>query len=138
MTGLVTTYHAGFVNAPNIKEAIRSFEEDGMPYVIVMQHDIPMVGTFVDEKDLTQKGEVNVKEIDEVESAYSTFSDPRNITKDMTYDDFMDWLDLSRSEQDIVSAIVAFEKVGLKEHVKIMKQYLKDNYGDKKEDEEET
>lgn len=71
---------------------------------------------------------------------YEKLTQPSTLVEDMTYNEFMDWLELSDCKEDIQSAIEAFEVDGLTEHVKIMKIYLKDKYGDEEEndDQEET
>lgn len=67
------------------------------------------------------------------EKFYKGLSDPRNIIKDMTYDDFIDWLDLAETEEDLLYAKDAFKaEEGLEEYVKIIESQIKHRYGEKK------
>tara|TARA_R100000541_G_scaffold57994_1_gene68622 strand:+ start:179 stop:607 length:429 start_codon:yes stop_codon:yes gene_type:complete len=76
--------------------------------------------------------------VDNVEF-YEKLTQPSVLTDEMSYDDFLDWLELG-TEDDVKSAMEAFIKDGLDEHVKIMKLHLKMKYGkkeNKKDDDKE-
>lgn len=68
---------------------------------------------------------------------YEDISDPYNLTKNMTYDEFHDWLGLG-TEEDVVAALERFREDGrVKEHVKMIEGYLRMKYGWKEENDEE-
>jgi len=117
-TGLDTNYFVGYVSASNLEEAIRSYEEDNMPWVTV----------------IAEAKEIDV--VKDIKKEYTDTINPREIVKDMNYDDFMDWLSISEGRDYIESAIKAFSKEGddLLDYVLIMKQFLKDKYGDRSEE----
>lgn len=60
---------------------------------------------------------------------YDALTDPHNIVKGMSYDDFIDWLNLSSEREDIVKAIARFKEAGdLEDHIKVMELHLKLKY----------
>lgn len=72
------------------------------------------------------------------EKFYQKLSDPKNIVKGMTYDDFSNWLDLALSKEDLLEARTAFEEVGgLEEYIKVIDAHIKVKYDDKEDNEEE-
>lgn len=72
------------------------------------------------------------------EKFYQKLSDPRNIVKDMTYDDFSDWLDLALSKEDLLEAREAFVEAGdLEEYIKVIDAHIKVKYDDKEDNSEE-
>jgi hypothetical protein len=120
-TGIETNYLVGYVVAPNIEEAIRVYEEDGMPWVTVEVD----VGLDVELVDLLK----DLKEKAKAESGIN----PREVIGSTDYDSFMDWLEAFETREEIESLIEEYTKEGeyLAPWVQVMKQFLKDNYGDK-------
>jgi hypothetical protein len=120
-TGIETNYLVGYVVAPNIEEAIRVYEEDGMPWVTVEVD----VGLDVELVDLLK----DLKEKEKPESR----GNPREVMGSMDYDSFMDCLESLGSKEEIETLIEEYTKEGesMAPWVKVMKQFLKDNYGDK-------
>lgn len=55
--------------------------------------------------------------------AYENIILPTELVKDMTYNDFIDWLELLTKE-DIIQAIKVFERYKLNNHVKVMRIYV--------------
>lgn len=55
--------------------------------------------------------------------AYNNIIIPTELVKNMTYDDFIDWLELG-TKQDIIETIKIFERYNLNTHIKIMKIHL--------------
>lgn len=60
------------------------------------------------------------KSIDQI---YLEIKRPRNLVKDMSFDDFCDWCDKGTRE-DLEAALVEFEKDNLPEHCRIIKYKL--------------
>lgn len=117
-TGLLTTYELGFIEAESLVEAIRVCEEEGLPFITV--------SPFED----NSKGVIYKREED-LNAAYQNISSPSKLVEGMTFDDFMDWLELARNREDVLSAIKAFEREeGMENYIKVMRQYLKDNFND--------
>ena len=58
-----------------------------------------------------------------INDAYLGLIDPCEVVKGMSYDEFIDWLELG-TKDDILQAIKVFEEKKLVEHVKIMNIYL--------------
>lgn len=68
---------------------------------------------------------------------YKKLTDPHNIVKDMTFDEFMDWLELAIGIEDLEAAREEFIKAGdLEEYVKVINTHIKIKYGE--EDQEEN
>jgi hypothetical protein len=57
--------------------------------------------------------------IRKLELAYLEIAEPENLVRNMSYDEFVDWAELGTKE-DIECAIKEFNKVGLKDHVRVM------------------
>ena len=62
--------------------------------------------------------------ITNIVDAYDNIIIPTELVKNMSYDDFIDWLELG-SKQDIEAAIKVFERYNLTGYVEIMKIHLK-------------
>jgi len=58
--------------------------------------------------------------MDDLNKAYEEIIEPKNLIKNMNYDEFVDWAEIGTKE-DIECAIRVFQAWGLKDHVKIMK-----------------
>jgi hypothetical protein len=117
-TGLETEYFVGYVVASTIEEAIRVYEEDCTPWVTV-------------EVDLEFESIA-----DTIKSSTGAPINPKGSIKGLSYDSFMDCLEAFDSREEIESLIEEYTKEGesMAPWIKVMKQFLKDNYGD--EDEE--
>ncbi len=87
---------------------------------------------------LTGNWFTNPQAVQDHNAFYEKLTQPSVLVKDMTYNEFLDWLELADCKEDIESAIEAFTVDGLTEHVKVMKIHLKLKYGDnEKEDDQE-
>lgn len=66
------------------------------------------------------------KEIDKLDEAYQDLIKPESLVKDMSYDEFMEWLELGTKE-DIQAALKRFEETesGMQHHCEIMRIKLK-------------
>jgi len=63
-------------------------------------------------------------EVAKLEKAYKEIIKPSNLVNGMTYDEFLDWVEIGTIDE-IECAIKAFEKDDLQEHIKIMKITVK-------------
>lgn len=107
---------AHYIRAVNLEQAVSALAGMNMPWLRVN-------GNWY----MNEQTAVNHNEF------YEKLSKPSVLTEDMSFDEFLDWLDLG-TESDVRAAIAAFEKDGLTEHVKVMKVHLKLKYGNKKKD----
>ncbi len=71
--------------------------------------------------------ELNNEWNESLDQMFLELKDPRELVKDMNYDEFSDWIEQGTAEE-IECAIAAFEDVGLTEHVKVMKVYVNRMY----------
>ena len=62
-------------------------------------------------------------EYDEVEKAYLDMIEPKKLVEGMSYDDFVDWVEIGTRE-DIECAIRVFKNWGLNDHVRVMEIVL--------------
>lgn len=68
---------------------------------------------------------------------YETFSEPYNLTKGMTFDEFHDWLALGEMD-DVIAALYRFREDGrVQQYVEMIEGYLKHKYGWKEDEGEE-
>lgn len=79
--------------------------------------------------DVTMLGEGNAdRDPYELDKIYEGIIRPSNLVKNMSYDNFHDWLDLSDCREDLMSTLIAFKtEGGLEDYVKIIEIYIK-NY----------
>lgn len=108
-----------YVRAVNLEQAVFALSRMNMPWLKVNGN------WFNNQQTATNHNEF-----------YDKLSKPEVLTKDMSFDEFLDWLELG-TESDVRAAIAAFEKDGLDEHVKVMKIHLKLKYGKKDDDKAE-
>lgn len=71
--------------------------------------------------------------IDELDEAYLDLIDPRELVKDMSLDDFIDWLNISDELEDILATMQQFVRAGMKEHVQVIVGHLGHKYNYKAE-----
>lgn len=130
LTGEVTAYPGMHLMAPTYEDALQFLKSRNLDY-------INLTGGYFD----------SLEQLMTNEKFYKKLTNPHNIVKDMTYDDFIDWLDLAETEEDLIYAKEAFkEEKGLEEYVKIIESQIKHRYGkknkkknnEKKEDSGET
>jgi hypothetical protein len=122
ITGETNSYRGIFIQADTINNAIKHIRGMGMDYLQV-------TGTSFN----------SFEEILATDIFYNKLTNPKNIVKDMSYDEFMDWLELAVTKDDLLAAKRAFEKEGgLEDHIKIIDLHIKLKYGkDNEEDNEE-
>jgi hypothetical protein len=127
MTGEIETYRGMFIQSETLQNATKGMRALGLDY-------LQLTGVSYNSYD----------EIDKEETLYKALIDPHNIVKGMTFDDFMEWLEIATTEDDLLAAKEAFiEAKGLDEYVKVIDIHIKLKYGDKKktkdeDDQEET
>lgn len=113
----LTNYTSGFYfEGVNFEEASKELKNSGLTYL-----------------RLTGKYFKDTQSVYDTNAFYEKIIKPSNLVKDMSYDDFIDWLDLG-DEEDVMAALDAFKKDGVTEYVKIIKAYLKNRYGTKNEE----
>ena len=66
--------------------------------------------------------------ITQIVDAYDNIIDPKVLTKNMTIDDFIDWLDLASSVEDILAAMKIFKREGFLKHYRLMLGYIRHKY----------
>lgn len=92
---------------------------------------------FIDKSQVEKPLEIGSnKEAEDLNTAYESMIDPRELTKDMSLDDFIDWLDISDELKDVLAALKAFRKASMSEHVKVIIGHLKHKYNYDEENQE--
>lgn len=84
---------------------------------------------FINQEDqakLVTSGENT--EVDELTDFYEGFIDPKELTKDMSVDDFLDWLNISDKLDDILATLKQFKAAGMGKHVRLIIVHLKHKY----------
>ena len=114
VTGEVERFSGTYVEAYTLQEALKSIRKLNLNY-------LQLTGTWFD----------TAQDILTDEAFYEKLTDPANIVKGMSYDDFQDWLDLALTRDDLVAALERFKKEkGLMDYVKVIEAYIK-NYDEK-------
>lgn len=114
VTGEVERFSGTYVEAYTLQDALKSIRKLNLNY-------LQLTGTWFD----------TAQDILTDEAFYEKLTDPANIVKGMSYDDFQDWLDLALTRDDLVAALERFKKEkGLMDYVKVIEAYIK-NYDEK-------
>ena len=116
ITGEVTAYPGMHLMAPTYEDAMKFLKDKHLDY-------INLTGGYYE----------SLEEMQIDEKFYKKLTNPKNIVKDMSYDDFVDWLDLADDKEDLLAARDAFEREeGMEEYVKIINSQIRHRYGKKK------
>ena len=74
---------------------------------------------------------MDIEIIKKIASSVESFSDPLELLgRDIGYDEFMDWLEIAESEEDLgisslEATLIQFEKFGYTEHCEIIRIKIK-------------
>jgi hypothetical protein len=121
LTGDIKSYRGIFIQSDSISNALKQIRGLGFDYL-----------------QLTGNHYNSFEEVLMTDDFYEKLTNPKNIVEGMSFDEFMDWLELGASENDLLSAKKAFEKEeGMEEYIKIIDMQIKLKYGDKKDNKEE-
>jgi len=120
ITGEIETFDGAYIKADTITDAMVTMRAMGLDYL-----------------QLTGEWFKDSESVDMNNEFYKKLISPDTIIKDMSFDEFTDWLDLALEKEDLIAAREEFEKVeGLEDYVTIINIYIK-KY-DKKDKGEES
>lgn len=111
LTGNVECFRGAYIQANGFQEALKIMRRDRLDYL-----------------QLTGKWFADADAIESDQAFTDKLADPEGDILGMSYDDFMDWLDLAVSKEDLIKALDTFRgRKGFNDYVKILTVYL-DNY----------
>lgn len=120
ITGNLDRFRGTFIEANTLQEAIQKARKNGLTY-------LQFTGNFYRD----------AQHVMMEEEYYQKLVDPRNLTKDMDFDAFSDWLDLAETKEDLLAARQEFMKYPeLSEHLKVIDARINLQYGNKSTGEE--
>jgi hypothetical protein len=111
VTGELESFRGVYIQARHFAEALKIMRKDKLDYL-----------------QLTGKWFADAEAVMSDRDFYEKLTDPQNIVKGMSYDEFMEWLDLALCRKDLTSALERFKNTeGMEDYVKILEIYIK-NY----------
>lgn len=104
---------------------LKNYESELKEYDILLREQEKKCFQMLEELKAETKRLESLKNesIVNIVDAYENIILPTELVKDMTYNDFIDWLELLTKE-DIIQAIKVFERYKLNNHVKVMRIYV--------------
>lgn len=121
--------------SPHYFEGV-NFEQGQLSLVKANMPWLRLTGNWFINKDNAPLAltEGNSSEVDKLNDFYEGFIDPKELTKDMSVDDFLDWLDISDELEDILATLTKFREAGMEKHIRLIVGHLKHKYGHDEQD----